>query len=339
MLKSGEKIFIAIPSYRDDELLPTLMSLISMAKKPECLHISVCWQSNGDLSVFRQAGLSLNRISTRGRFPHWQGEFAGALIDILNVEFTHSRGVCWARNLCESFFQNEDYFLQLDSHARFQADWDAALITMLESLRSVSAKPVLSTYLPNYQPGSQEKRDPHTYRLVFEKFSPEGIPLLIAHAFSASEPVRSCFMSGHFIFADSHFVRDVPNDPDIYFTGEETAMALRAFSYGYDVYAPHRTLIWHQYGRDGSSRHWDDNAQHTGGKKWWELDLHSKNRVRALLLTDGMDNESSDVYGLGTVRNVHDFERASGLCFATRQVDPRIHSPERCGYFGTIAKI
>ena len=38
------KIFIQIASYRDPELLPTLVDMLNKADKPDNLSVGICWQ-------------------------------------------------------------------------------------------------------------------------------------------------------------------------------------------------------------------------------------------------------------------------------------------------------
>ena len=39
-----DKIFVQIASYRDPELIPTVLDLVEKAKNPEALRIVVAWQ-------------------------------------------------------------------------------------------------------------------------------------------------------------------------------------------------------------------------------------------------------------------------------------------------------
>ena len=101
------KIFVQIASYRDPELLPTLKDMISKANKPDNLVIGICWQHSkedewDDLSEF---------IEDK-RFK------------IMDVDYTKSKGVCWARHAVQQMYDGEEYTLQLDSHHRFVKDWD-----------------------------------------------------------------------------------------------------------------------------------------------------------------------------------------------------------------------
>ena len=42
----------------------------------------------------------------------------------------------------------------------------------------------------------------------------------------------------------------MPYDPDIYFSWEETTMAVRAFTHGYDLFHPSTVVTWHEYSPD-----------------------------------------------------------------------------------------
>jgi hypothetical protein len=328
----AKKIFVSIPSYRDPELIPTLLNMIASASVPERLHISVCWQDDENFEIFNAIGLSLMHTDSVMSFPVWQGILNEARVEIICVNYIHSKGACWARYLSESRYAREAYFLQLDAHARFAERWDTDLIEMLEGLRVTSLRPVLSAYVASYQSGPPEILDPTAYRLVFDKFTPDGIPLFLAHAFSAEHPMRGCFISGHFIFADGSFVRDVPNDPRIYFTGEEITMSVKAFMQGYDVYAPHRTIIWHQYGRDGRGLHWEDHVDSVISEPWWLIDLRSRAYVASFLVPDKQVARHPKASGL---RTLSEFEFACGLNFLTREIHPRVKAPERCGFFSS----
>ena len=45
-----------------------------------------------------------------------------------------SRGGPWARNRAQSLWRGEPYTLQVDSHMKFEPEWDAKLVDMLESM-------------------------------------------------------------------------------------------------------------------------------------------------------------------------------------------------------------
>ena len=94
----------------------------------------------------------------------------------IDVPYKEAKGVCWARNLIQKQYKDQDYILQLDSHHRFVKGWDTILKQKLESLKSKGvSKPVISTYLPSYDPENDPKgRVRENWRLSFDRFLPEG---------------------------------------------------------------------------------------------------------------------------------------------------------------------
>jgi hypothetical protein len=238
---------------------------------------------------------------------------------ILDIPYEDSKGVCWARSLLQKEYKGETYTLQLDSHHRFIKDWDDVLIKMIKGLQKKGhKKPLLSTYLPSYFPEKDpEGRTMEPWILNIERFLPEGAVFLrpsgLPNWQKQKSPWPSRFLSGHFIFTLGEFNREVPYDPNFYFHGEETSLAVRAFTHGYDLFSPHKIVAWHEYTREGSARHWDDHSS------WPEKDKKSYARFRALF---GMGNSDEDLtgYGFGSVRTLQDYEKYAGLNFSKRQI-------------------
>lgn len=119
------------------------------------------------------------------------------------------------------------------------------MIAMLTQLQSRSPRPIISTYPPAYTPREDEEASKKQYvsRLIFREFDPHGLPMLNSTIFDTEEPVRGSYIAGGFIFSTGSFVKEIPNDPQIFFAGEEIAMAVRAFTHGYDIYHPHKPLL------------------------------------------------------------------------------------------------
>lgn len=63
----------------------------------------------------------------------------------------------------------------------------------------------------------------------------------------AEQPTFHPFWAAGMSFSRGHFVTTVPYDccsPDL-FMGEEIGMTVRAFTHGYDIYAPSESLVFH----------------------------------------------------------------------------------------------
>ncbi|WP_312626007.1 GlcNAc-transferase family protein [Scandinavium sp.] len=338
-MTESRTLFVSIACYRDPELIPTLQSLIDEAQYPQNLHIAVCWQDDNPTSaLFTDAGMQLveERVEedhTLFRF-HWRQ----VQLEVIAVDYRHSQGACWARYMAETRFADEDFTLQIDSHCRFIHHWDGEMIAMLEGLRRHSEKPVLSTYPPAYDPQDDPaKRGQFVSRLIFREFSKEGLPMLSSVPVKSEQPVRGSYIAGGFLFAGGRFVREVANDPQIFFAGEEIAMAARAWTHGYDIYTPHKILLWHYYGRKQANKIWGDHtreAKNVGevAMGWWERDAISKKRIRSLFDLEIVPVDPG-IYGLGSARSLRDFGRLIGVDFKRRAVLPEVLGAEKTSVF------
>jgi len=296
-------IFISIASYRDPELLPTLRDCLANAKNPKNLRFGICWQKDDTES--------LEEFANDSRFK------------VIKVPFDESKGTCWARNMIQDLYDGETYYLQLDSHHRFTKNWDDTLIKMLKSLNKDGyKKPLLTAYLPGFFPDNDPKgRVNECWSLEFDRFLPEGPIFIKPHGIpnwqKLKKPILSKFLSGHFIFTLGQWVKEVKYDPFYYFHGEEPSLAARSYTHGYDLFHPHKVVIWHEYTRAGKTKQWDDD------KDWVIKNSTSYSRYRAL---HGMGNELPDTlmdlekYGFGTERTLEDYERYIGVEFKTRRV-------------------
>ena len=154
-------------------------------------------------------------------------------------------------------------------------------------------------------------------------FTPASIP----NYEKLEKPIPARFVSGHYYFTYGVHCQECKYDPELYFTGEEIALSVRSFTLGYDLFHPHRTIIWHEYSRAGRTKHWDDFAsknKEAGHIKqvWTDLDVKSKNRVRVLLkqLTDPKIDLGE--YVLGTVRTLEEYELYAGINFKLNLLHP-----------------
>ncbi|WP_312111583.1 GlcNAc-transferase family protein [Pantoea septica] len=339
-MDTSATIFVSIASYRDPELLPTLKDMLRQAANPENMHIAVCWQDDQPLDIFNRAGFIPEGQRTVEGLNVAAFRYRQARIDIITVHYFSSQGACWARSRAESLYEGEHYFLQIDSHCRFIANWDREMILMFKQLSKLSPLPIISSYPPAYTPGEDEESSKKTYvsRPTFREYNEQGIPMFGSVSFDASQPVRGSYLAAGFIFTLGEFVRTVPNDPQIFFAGEEIAMAVRAFTYGYDVYHPHKPLLWHFYQRDEHNKVWgdhNDQAKSQGEieKAWWERDRISKKRVRTLL---GLENDpliDLGPYTTGNQRTLKQFEFQTGLWLRNGTALPEVIENEKTSYF------
>jgi hypothetical protein len=328
----GNRIFIQVPSYRDPQLIETLKSLVSEASYPERLRIVVCWQHANDESIaqFLSAGISLfSSRQVHGTTIHQLG-LKNAIIELIDVDYLESRGCGWARHAAQQRYAGEKYNLQIDAHHRFSAEWDTAMIEMLESLRATHKKPLLTGYPPSFDPTSYpDNRQNHVGQMLVQCFSRWGVlsykAVKRADWKERNAPTRARFISGGFIFSDGIFVEEVMNDPQQFFSTEEIVTAARAYTNGYDFFHPHRPLLWHQY-NSSAPKVWEDHTEQrksAGAIVQSAEDRSIEALQRSLsLLNLGGTHHISDFgrYGLGTQRTLQQYERYAGISLLHRGV-------------------
>jgi hypothetical protein len=93
--------------------------------------------------------------------------------------------------------------------------------------------------------------------------------------------------------------------------GEESAMTVRAFTNGYDLFHPAETIVWHDYIRADASKHWGDHSDSANvPSPWSKLDERSRRKIQRLL-----SGEPVESFGLGRARTLSDYEAYAGLSF------------------------
>jgi len=308
------RIFIQVASYRDPQLIPTIRSCISSAKFPENLVFAIARQYHPDDKFD-----DLTEYKSDPRFK------------IIDIPHEESKGVCWARNLTQQLYDSEEYTLQIDSHMRFEKNWDHEMISMIKKLKKKGyKKPLLTAYAPSFDPDNDPKGRAHDpWRMTFDRFTPEGVVFFMPEAIpdwqKLKEPIPARFYSAHFCFTIGQFAVEVQHNPEYYFHGEEISIAVRAYTHGYDLFHPHRVLIWHEYTRKGRTKQWDDD------KNWAEKNDKSHNINRKMFGMDGIPQEGHDgIYGFGKNRTLRDYEKYAGILFSKRAVQRYVlekHNP------------
>jgi glycosyltransferase involved in cell wall biosynthesis len=298
------KIFIQIASYRDPQLLPTIKDCIEKAKNPKKLVFSIAWQHSPE-----DEWDNLDEFKKDKRFK------------IIDINYKDSQGACWARNQLQQQYDGEEYTLQLDSHHRFVENWDEEAIKMIKQLQKKGhEKPLLTGYVSSFDPDNDPAgRVLQPWKMNFDRFIPEGavffIPATIDDYQERTEPVPARFYSAHFCFTLGQFSIEVPHDPEYYFHGEEISIAVRAFTNGYDLFHPHKVLVWHEYTRKGRKKQWDDDPV------WVTRNNNCHKRNRKLFEMDGeVKDIDFGVYDFGTKRTLAEYEAYSGLSFKKRGV-------------------
>jgi glycosyltransferase involved in cell wall biosynthesis len=298
------KIFIQIASFCDPQLGITIKDCIKNSKNPKNLVFGITNQYDPNDTF------NIDEYQNDKRFR------------IENVLSTESKGACWARNLLQQRYSGETYTLQIDSHMRFAPNWDVEMIKMIKQLQKKGfKKPLLTGYVSSFNPDNDpEGRVQEPWRMSFDRFIPESpiffLPETIPGWQTLTEPVPSRFYSAHFCFTLGKFCEEVPHDKNYYFHGEEISIGVRSFTHGYDLFHPHKVLIWHEYERKGRVKQWDID------KEWGKKNESSHLRNKKLFSMDGevYNPEEFGIYGFGTERTLRDYEKYAGILFSKRAI-------------------
>jgi hypothetical protein len=308
-MNNKKTILVHLPAYRDPELIPTINDALKNAKYPKRIHFGICRQFCEE-DTFD----NLDEFRSNPRFH------------IMDVPYKEAKGLPWARaQINENLLTNQDYILQLDSHHRFAKDWDKTLIDMHSGLEARGYKPILAAYLPLYTPFDDPGgRTMEPWQQQFVCFYPHGTifirPGLLTGWQDMTEPPMSRFLSGHFCFARSEWAREIRHDPDIYFSGEELNLTVRSYTHGYDMFHPHKLVVWHSTMREERSGmlKWDDDSKL--GVDWFQKQEYARKKIRVLLGTEEDSTIDLSGYNLGTARSLRDYEKYAGVNFKKRAV-------------------
>ena len=300
-------IFISIASYQDPLLVSTIFSAYENAENKNDLIFSICDQSDNTIDI---NGIT---FSDQIHYDH--------------VDPLFSKGPCWARHRAQSFFNEEDFFLQVDSHTQFAPKWDSIFIKQLNRISANQKvdeyfkKPIITSYPRSFKVLDFEKGlfelhtgDKHTQVITYRKDS-----LFLKGSFSRqigiptkhTDITHAILLAAGCIFTKGAFVKEIPYDPNYYFYGEELSLAMRAFTNGYSFFHIPDVPLFHLY-TDTSDiprkLHWDPEDDQKRAVKWTELDKKSLNR-----LDDLFADKVEEPLSLGKERSLEDYALISGI--------------------------
>jgi hypothetical protein len=300
----SDTIFISIASYRDGQLTATVQDAINKAKYPDRLRFGIVEQREAS----KRLALSVNQKKT---------------MRYLGVDPVDSRGACWARAVAMSMYCDEDWFFQIDSHMLFEQDWDQWFIEESSKCLKVSDKPIISSYPKGYTlEDGKPKFDYENGVKVnvilknFDRasFNPSNYTLSFEGVFlSTKNSLLGFHVGAGCLFAPGKFVNEIPYDPQFYFDGEEQAIALRAYTHGWDIFHVPNMPIYHLYKKHNRDSHWEGDVDEGRGDNNWQA-LKQRAIKRLAQLVSG---ENIGIYSLGTKRSVSDYANFCGIDYTS----------------------
>lgn len=288
----------------------TLNELVSKARHPDMLRIAVVDQGIED---------QRDKIAA---LPY------AKQIRYVFIHDADTLGVSWARSLAMTLYDEEEWFMQIDSHMYFEKHWDSSLRSQIAALLPLSVKPILTTYPYGFEMVDGKAECPivtSAQVLILrpkddDVLTPTSVTLHFhAKHMTMDEPAVGCHIAGGFIFCSGSLVEEVPYDPYLYFHGEEQSMAVRAFTRGWDIFHPKVIPMYHLYKKNDTpydSHHW--NKAEEKGRVFSIAYLQGRAKDRLCRLVRG---ELYGMYGLGNARTMEQFKLISGIDYVANTIE------------------
>lgn len=324
VLLKNNTIFVSIASYRDDVCTDTLESLFAMAEVPNRIFVGICQQNDSAQDKDCLSPIVNNNNVRILRIPHYE-----------------AKGPTYARYLCSTLWNGEEFFLQIDSHTKFVKNWDTICINMINRIKKdgLSDKPVLSYYPKEYKQYEKytEAQKFNVPRMCKSFFNERGMISFLAsrEIVTNNQVYKTPHLAGGMFFCESKFLNELPFDPDLpyLFVGEEILHSIRFFTNGWDIFTPSENILFHEYTRTGKPKIWTDNPYYS--------DMTAFNKVKYYL---GLDTNIStdkyinlDKYGLGKTRTIQEFYDFAGIDIKNKKVVKNFCNPDNVATDNDIA--
>ncbi|CEO96134.1 unnamed protein product (mitochondrion) [Plasmodiophora brassicae] len=299
-------IFVAVPSYRDDDCPETINNLFRRAHRPDLVTVGLVDQIAG----------KVDRPCIDGVDERWK-----ARIRLVERDARVSDGPNTARYLASKLWDGERYYFSVDAHTRFIQNWDAILLNMMGRLPANA----IVTHYPVAEEtslGDNGGAIPWLCKGHFGGGAPPGLIMQECgecHERNRLPAETSCvgtFLGAGFFFGSSRILSAAP--PDRYlgrlFQGEELLLAARLWTSGFEFYAPTTNVGAHRYGGRAHNVFWENDPSDLAAQK-----ERTMARVYYLLGQTQQRPEKDDeidYLGMGTVYPLDDYLEFAGLDFA-----------------------
>lgn len=287
--KVMSKIFVCVPTMNDFEFLSTIERAYDNSSDPDNLSIAttIFWQDKDIKENSKPFFIHIKKNLNKN--------FKNVKYDI--QPWSLYPGVGAGRLSPTKFFDNEKYFLSIDSHTNFIENWDKELIELYENSRKSFGKlRVLTTYLPSYLSNSKIKNgdikniknttipDKLTNRWAFfdfykylgqtfkdneliypmpnDKFISEKEYKILSEYFIDKYYLPAKKISAHCYFTESHpwlTKHNLNIDKNINFWAEEFYQSSLSYARGYNLVWFNKQILFHQYDGVNNGRNYENH--------------------------------------------------------------------------------
>lgn len=295
-------IFINIAAYHDYELPKTINSLINNSSKKHKLFFGIHYVYEDTDTIGLQKSDNIRYIASKA--PLNLGPGAG-------------------RHIANSLYNNEDYYMIIDSHSRVIENWDEILIQDILMYKDLGhQKPVLTCYPASYyydENGQEVFGDNHGPQNIdfnkdeyFQKFFREKLNILNLGCIKNTKYQKS--ISGGFTFT----VGPYTNINKYISFREEFAIGAMLYTNGFDLLIPTQLVIYHYY----SSPQEGEFEKHNRRSVWqYEMNLNVLSVLHDLSDSINYDMFNENIVGknyLGNKRSLHEYAEYAEIDFKNR---------------------
>ncbi|MEY4331442.1 MAG: hypothetical protein RLZZ196_180 [Bacteroidota bacterium] len=303
---------MTIPAYEDADLLPTIERALANADVPGSIHFAIAlqykWVPTPDLSKYHDS-------------PNF---------NFLSYDVDTRPGVNQVRHNLLKFYDNQDYFMMIDSHTKFMRGWDTALINDYKKLQNLTHDRVALSRQIGSSPGNMctcNNKDEFCIGhdaatkwnatfgsdYVNEVLSITGNPNQNINIENrGKEFVWTGYACCNFFFTNSDFVKEVGILDNLSFSCEESSLSLRAFFSGWDIYSQSLTAYTeHAPQQYNLALYGEEAPKHKMYAKWSDY-AHGSNEERRNL-TDLFLFNSGVYETVNKIRTPKEFYIKAGL--------------------------
>ena len=118
----------------------------------------------------------------------------------------------------------------------------------------------------------------------------------------------------------------MPYDEDIAIiaTGDEPILGMKAWTRGWDIYSPHKPVLYHHFYREGDPKFHNDQKGREAKNSWAKLEKLGVRRSNQINFENYIGK-----YGLGSVRTINEFAEYAKIDFKNRKVTAKSQRPEK----------
>lgn len=229
-----EKIFVSIACFMDNDIVNTIEDCLKQAKYPERIIFGICYQYDPNDED------CLQKYENSEQFR------------INKIHYKLAKGPTYARGIIYKMFKDEDYYFQIDCHSRFFKNWDSKIIDCLKECKKINHKAIISHYPFDTNSKTVDTRnigicDTSKFKFIDKK---KGLQMFGKIELLKKCPKKNWDLSAAMLFFDKNAYHDVVFDDTLYHGyhfEEQTLLAIRYWTSGYDIFTPSNHIILTEY--------------------------------------------------------------------------------------------